>query len=107
MSLADEKRGVVDVALEDDLLASRRDALGAWEGGDCPDERTEELHRDEDGCYGELRLGADVGRPPRRLRRRLEDARDAIRLGQEGAVHRAESHPHREPVIRDGMSIRK
>ena len=96
-SLADEEGGVVDVALEDDVLAARVDALGAGEGGDGPDERAEELHRDEDGRDGELRLGADVGRPPRGLRRRLEDARDAVRLGQEGAVHGAEAHPHREP----------
>ena len=99
-SLADEKGRVVDVALEDDLLAPRGDALGAREGGDGPHERAEELHRDEDGGDDELRLGADVGRPPRRLRRRLEDARDAVRLGQEGAVHGAEAHPHREPAVR-------
>ena len=99
-SLADEEGGVVDVALEDDVLAARVDALGAGEGGDGPDERAEELHRDEDGRDGELRLGADVGRPPRGLRRRLEDARDAVRLGQEGAVHGAEAHPHREPERR-------
>ena len=100
-SLADEEGGVVDVALEDDVLAARVDALGAGEGGDGPDERAEELHRDEDGRDGELRLGADVGRPPRGLRRRLEDARDAVRLGQEGAVHGAEAHPHREPERRE------
>ena len=98
-SLADEKGGVVDVALEDALLPPRCDALGAREGGDGPDERAEELHRDEDGGDGELRLGADVGRPPRRLRRRLEDARDAVRLGQEGAVHGAEPHANREPAV--------
>ena len=97
-SLADEKGGVVDVALEDDLLAPRGDALGAREGGDGPDERAEELHRDEDGGDDELRLGADVGRPPRRLRRGLEDPRDAVRLGQEGSVHGAEAHANREPV---------
>ena len=103
-SLADEKGGVVDVTLEDDLLAARGDALGAREGGDGPDERAEELHRDEDGGDDELRLGADVGRPPRRLRRRLEDPRDPVCLGQEGAVHGAEAHAHREPAGRAGRN---
>ena len=74
--------------------------LFAGAGGNGPDERVEELRLDEDGRDGKLQLGADVGRPPRGLRRRLEDARDAVRLGQEGAVHGAEAHPHREPERR-------
>ena len=72
-SLADEKGGVVDVALEDDLLAPRGDALGAREGGDGPDERAEELHRDEDGGDDELRTWGYIRRSASRLRGRVKD----------------------------------
>ena len=76
------------------LFPLRIDPLSTGECCNEPHHGGEELHRDEDG--GDDR--GYVGRPPRGLRGRVEYPRDPVCLGQEGAVHGAESHSHAEAL---------
>ena len=61
-----------------------------------PDDVDEDLDKDDPRADDQLRLGADEVGPLGRPVRRVEDAGDPVRLGQQGAVDEREAQPDRE-----------